>query len=64
MKHLHKGQKCQWQGCEKEAVVLAYDRVDKVIMACCEVHAEQAAERDYPEYHANCPNCNCEFGVN
>jgi hypothetical protein len=64
MKQLKKGTKCEWKGCRKNAIVLAWDNVDKVLLLCCEDHAYEAADRGHPEYVVNCPNCNCKFGVN
>jgi hypothetical protein len=30
----------------------------------CEKHKTEVADENRPEYHAHCPNCDCEFGVN
>ena len=73
MRMLRKGQKCEWRGCEEDAVVLACGRKDywdsgeyrhpKVGVYCMD-HSLTVEKEGYPEYTVECPNCGCGFGVN
>lgn len=60
--------KCDVEECFELATVRAYTRPATVGAEgytgyYCEKHAREATERDGPEYVAQCPCCNCLFGV-
>ena len=60
--------KCEYEGCDKEAVQQATGNRDfeksVTVKWYCEEHAYLVADKDSPEYHTTCPNCGCRFGVN
>ena len=56
--------KCKIEGCRKLATHTAYDSKNKLIVDCCESHADAIAENEWPEYVVSCPDCGCKFGVN
>lgn len=56
---------CTFQDCDKPATAIACGRSDyQKPNVFCEEHAYEVADEQYPEYHDNCPNCGCEFGIN
>lgn len=62
---------CKWDGCEREATVLAcgkkgYDDYPghPEPAPYCETHGRVVADENSPEYKTECPNCGCRFGVN
>ena len=70
MKRINETSKCEYPGCEEKATTLAayveqryMGSVLKVGRFCAE-HAELVAGHHSPEYVAECPNCQCHFGVN
>ena len=65
MRVLRKGQKCEYEDCNKPAVFLAKGRTEHPSVGVyCTVHSMMVADEDWPEYTADCPNCGCGFGVN
>ena len=66
---------CQYKDCDKPATIIAtgqrsYNKDEPLkkgqygIGCYCADHASEVADYNCPEYHANCPNCGCLFGVN
>lgn len=60
---------CNFQHCEQPATHIACGRnvgenTHPKPAVYCEEHANDVADEGYPEYHDNCPNCGCFFGVN
>ena len=55
---------CAWDGCDKPAVYIAYDREKGALGYYCRAHATIVAKHGFPEYVAACPNCGCRFSVN
>lgn len=66
---------CQYEGCDQPATRIASGqrsyRLHKKLepgqypTGCyCDDHAYKVVDFDHPEYHDNCPNCGCLFGVN
>lgn len=56
---------CQWPDCTAEATSIAFARrTEKKPKLYCDKHAAIAADEGGPEYEVNCPNCDCQFGVN
>ena len=66
---------CQYEGCDKPATKIATgqqaftkDRPlapEQYGIGCfCDEHTRVVCNFDYPEYHTQCPNCGCHFGVN
>ena len=63
--------KCQYEGCEEQATVIAsgqrsYSLGDTSLhpVGCyCDKHSHIVADEGNPEYHDECPNCHCRFGV-
>ncbi len=64
MKHLRKGQKCEWEDCKEEATVLVYWKRNDKLLRLCDYHAAIVVDDRRPEYTVDCPNCGCRFGVN
>lgn len=65
-----KNKKCEYEGCDKEAEVIACGRHGLFyqghigIGVYCLVHGRIVADEGGPEYIEYCPNCGCMFGVN
>lgn len=55
---------CMYAECEKKATVAVFDRELQILIALCEEHAYEVADKQSPEYIVDCPNCKCRFGVN
>ena len=56
--------RCENPHCQREASLTVYDRVAECTLMVCERCADLIVNRDRPEYHVTCPNCECHFGVN
>jgi len=59
-----KGKICQWEGCQRKATSLAYDKVENKFGMYCDIHDSEVAGKNYPEYINVCPYCGCVHGVN
>lgn len=68
-------EKCAYENCEEEATTLACGRKEypwnkerkrehPTVAKYCPIHAYEVADERSPEYHTECPNCGCKFGVN
>lgn len=63
--------KCDVEECFELATVRAYVRPIPALTAgadgytgyYCEKHAKEVVQKEVPEYVAQCPCCNCLFGV-
>ena len=57
---------CEFEGCEQIATRIARGRGTKghELGCYCFTHANVVAAEHAPEYVAECPNCDCKFGVN
>lgn len=65
MKILRKNDKCEYEGCNKKAEILAMGRSKHPdIGKYCEYHAEQIVDEGFPEYNDCCPNCGLLHGIN
>lgn len=56
---------CQYENCTEAATSIACGRHYHADVGCyCDKHADLVVDENCPEYHENCPNCGCRFGVN
>ncbi len=65
-KRLMPNEKCAYENCDRDAVLVAVGKNDehKKPASYCEEHGYNVADESGPEYIQSCPNCGCTFGVN
>ena len=51
--------KCECKGCQEQAEVLVYSRLQQKALRACWACAQDVLREDTPEYHYQCPNCSC-----
>ena len=55
---------CECNGCNKKAVSIVFSRDRNKVIACCSEHTDEVIDEGRPEYHDQCPNCECLIGIN